>query len=268
MATFHVPFDGSFTDSRSGLRYRYEQGAVIDAQAAYHLGMPGAGATTAGAVVATATPGAPFAYAGDNGTVPAGWSFASVTSEDANRIVILPAPAPGATVTLRNGGTGYELRTTEPAAVAINGGGGANAESAIPAEHPRHLHLRHGVELALHQHRHERRGHGHGAGGAMTDPYPSQLPTEPLAPDRRTETAEGNPRRPRRGLGRTRTWRGRWGRSNQRIAALGAEIVTMAHASTVNLSLQPPHYSLRDRLYLPGLVAAAAADSGYPGDGG
>ena len=36
-------------------------------------------------------------------------------------------------IILRNGATGYELRSSAPATVAINGGAGANAESAIAA---------------------------------------------------------------------------------------------------------------------------------------
>lgn len=59
--------------------------------------------------------------------------FVTVTSDDANKIVILPAPTPGTIVILRNGATGYELRSSAPATIAINGGAGANAESAIAA---------------------------------------------------------------------------------------------------------------------------------------
>lgn len=59
--------------------------------------------------------------------------FVTVTSDDANKIVILPAPVPGTIVVLRNGATGYELRTSAPATIAINGGTGANAESAVAA---------------------------------------------------------------------------------------------------------------------------------------
>lgn len=59
--------------------------------------------------------------------------FVTVTSDDANKIVVLPAPTPGTIVILRNGATGYELRSSAPATVAINGGAGANAESAIAA---------------------------------------------------------------------------------------------------------------------------------------
>lgn len=59
--------------------------------------------------------------------------FITVTSADANHIVVLPTPTPGRIVILRNGGTGYELRTSAPATVAINGGSGSNAESAIAA---------------------------------------------------------------------------------------------------------------------------------------
>ena len=59
--------------------------------------------------------------------------FVTVTSDDANKIIILPAPTPGTIVVLRNGATGYELRSSAPATVAINGGSGAGAESAIAA---------------------------------------------------------------------------------------------------------------------------------------
>lgn len=59
--------------------------------------------------------------------------FVTVTSDDANKIIVLPAPTPGTIVILRNGATGYELRSSAPATVAINGGAGANAESAIAA---------------------------------------------------------------------------------------------------------------------------------------
>jgi hypothetical protein len=52
---------------------------------------------------------------------------------DANHIVILPAPVVGKIVILAFGSTGCELRSSAPATVAINGGTGANAESAIGA---------------------------------------------------------------------------------------------------------------------------------------
>jgi hypothetical protein len=69
------------------------------------------------------------------GTIAAagGIQFVTVTSANADHIVILPTPTPGAIVILRNGATGYELRTSAPATVAINGGAEANAESAIAA---------------------------------------------------------------------------------------------------------------------------------------
>jgi len=59
--------------------------------------------------------------------------FVAVTSDDANKIIILPTPTPGTLVILRNGATGYELRSSAPATIVINGGAGANAESAIAA---------------------------------------------------------------------------------------------------------------------------------------
>lgn len=67
------------------------------------------------------------------GTIPDGVNFVTVTSADANNIIVLPTPTVGTRVTLRNGATGYELRTSSPTTVAINGGTGSAAESAIGA---------------------------------------------------------------------------------------------------------------------------------------
>lgn len=59
--------------------------------------------------------------------------FITVTSGNANHIIVLPTPTPGTIVILRNGGTGYELRTSAPATISINGGADSAAESAIAA---------------------------------------------------------------------------------------------------------------------------------------
>ena len=57
-----------------------------------------------------------------------------VTATDANHIIVLPAPVLGKIVVLIEVTTaGYELRTSAPATIGINGGTGASAESAIPA---------------------------------------------------------------------------------------------------------------------------------------
>jgi len=61
-------------------------------------------------------------------------TFAEVTSANAAHIVVLPDPTPGRIVVLANpGGTGYEVRSSAPGSVAINGGSGASAESAMAA---------------------------------------------------------------------------------------------------------------------------------------
>ncbi|MHB1154002.1 MAG: hypothetical protein ACYCWE_20745 [Eubacteriales bacterium] len=75
----------------------------------------------------------PTATGTTTGTIPAGVTHSVVTSADANHIVILPAPVPGLKITLINGATGYELRSSAPATIGINGGAAANAESAIGA---------------------------------------------------------------------------------------------------------------------------------------
>lgn len=69
----------------------------------------------------------------ETGVISAGVTHVAVTATNANHIITLPAPVPGTKITLQNGATGYELRTSDPATIAINGGAGANAESAVAA---------------------------------------------------------------------------------------------------------------------------------------
>ena len=66
-------------------------------------------------------------------SIPVGATHIAVTSADADHIVILPAPVPGTKITLLNGATGYELRSSAPATVKINGGSDDDAESAVAA---------------------------------------------------------------------------------------------------------------------------------------
>ena len=68
------------------------------------------------------------------GTITCGGFYTVSADSDANHIVILPAPVPGTEVWLNTSGdsTGFELRSSAPATVKINGGSGSNAESAIP----------------------------------------------------------------------------------------------------------------------------------------
>jgi len=67
------------------------------------------------------------------GTIAAGTSVASINADsDANHIVILPAPVVGNIIYLiETGTTGYELRSSAPATIGINGGTGSNVESAV-----------------------------------------------------------------------------------------------------------------------------------------
>jgi hypothetical protein len=67
------------------------------------------------------------------GTISAGVTHVVVTCDDANKIIKLPAPVVGLKITLVNGATGYEIRSSDPATIGINGGVGANAESAVGA---------------------------------------------------------------------------------------------------------------------------------------
>lgn len=95
--------------------------------------IPAAGVDESGPVfyAATAT-----ADGTGTGTIPDGarLQIVNVTSADANHIVVLPTPTPGTTIILTVGSNGFELRSSAPATVAISGGSGASAESAIPAD--------------------------------------------------------------------------------------------------------------------------------------
>lgn len=86
-----------------------------------------------GAEVRAFFAGIPTADGTGTGTIPAGASFVNVTSADANNIMVLPDAPIGTRITLQNGGTGYELRSSNPAVIGINGGTGVGAESAIGA---------------------------------------------------------------------------------------------------------------------------------------
>ena len=67
------------------------------------------------------------------GTIAAGTSVVSVNANsDANHIIILPAPVVGNIIHLiETSTTGYELRSSTPASIGINGGTASNGESAI-----------------------------------------------------------------------------------------------------------------------------------------
>lgn len=89
--------------------------------------------TASTGVQVTATARTATADGTGDGTIADGTSHVTVTSSDANYIIVLPTPTPGTVVRLVNGGTGYELRSSDPATIAINGGTGAGVESAIAA---------------------------------------------------------------------------------------------------------------------------------------
>jgi hypothetical protein len=57
----------------------------------------------------------------------------TVTSANSAHIIILPTPTPGTEIILDVGVNGFQLQSSTPASVAINGGTGASAKSAIPA---------------------------------------------------------------------------------------------------------------------------------------
>ena len=69
------------------------------------------------------------------GTIPSGAKFVTVTTADVAHIIILPAPVPGTVLWLgcEAESQAWELRSSTPASVKINGGSGGSAESEINA---------------------------------------------------------------------------------------------------------------------------------------
>jgi hypothetical protein len=94
------------------------------------LRLGGAGLTTDGLVM---TPAAVTAVATTGVAIPADASFVSVTSANSTHLVNLPAPVPGKVLLLHVGANGFNVQSSAPATVAINGGTGASAKSAIAA---------------------------------------------------------------------------------------------------------------------------------------
>lgn len=60
-------------------------------------------------------------------------NYVAVTSSSANNMVTLPSPNPGVMCWINVGANGFKLRSSAPSTVAINGGSGAAAVSAIAA---------------------------------------------------------------------------------------------------------------------------------------
>lgn len=68
------------------------------------------------------------------GIVSATARHVTVTSDDANKILTLPASVVGKILYIRNGATGYEIRTTAASSIKINDVvSGSTNECAIPA---------------------------------------------------------------------------------------------------------------------------------------
>lgn len=90
-------------------------------------GYTGTAATEAPALVTATT-------AGDTtGVIPEGVRNVLVTSSASTKIVTLPAPVPFRKLTIIVGANGFKLQSSAPATVAINGGTGASAVSAVGA---------------------------------------------------------------------------------------------------------------------------------------
>lgn len=67
------------------------------------------------------------------GIVPVNTSHVTVTSSSSANIVTLPAPTPGRRLILFVGANGYNLQSTTPASIGINGGTGSGVKSAVSA---------------------------------------------------------------------------------------------------------------------------------------
>lgn len=97
--------------------------------------LTGAVTATAGVQSAAVARTVTAAPGGTTGVIADGTSVVVVTSDDANKVLTLPTPTPGNIVWILPNSTGYELRSSDPATIAINGGTGSNAESAVGANY-------------------------------------------------------------------------------------------------------------------------------------
>lgn len=68
------------------------------------------------------------------GIIPDDTGVVTVTSSVNTKFVTLPTPTPGVIVWINAEATGYKLRSSTPASVAINGGTGASASTAVSAK--------------------------------------------------------------------------------------------------------------------------------------
>jgi len=68
------------------------------------------------------------------GTIADGTTgYIQVTSDNANKILILPAPVVGLVLGVVVGANGCELRTSDPVNISLNGGSGEGKELALAA---------------------------------------------------------------------------------------------------------------------------------------
>lgn len=135
---FTVPSSAVYRSADGSKSYQYYTGDVVPMELAVELQMSGAYLVPDVASTANNRNNATFAATATatgatTGTIPDGADVVTVTSADANNIVILPDAPIGTRIILQNGATGYELRSHAPATVGINGGVGAAAESAVAA---------------------------------------------------------------------------------------------------------------------------------------
>lgn len=69
----------------------------------------------------------------DTSVIPAGTSFVSVTSTNADHVIVLPPPVIGNSIVIHVGGNGYELQTSSPGSLTLNNVSGVGTELAVAA---------------------------------------------------------------------------------------------------------------------------------------
>ena len=116
--------NGSITDSSGAIDFGDENLSTT--------GTLSAGNTTVDGLVHDPVTVTATAAGDGTGVIASGKSMVKVTSSDANHIVTLPTPSIGQIIYIvEDGTTGYELRSSSPATISINGGSGSDYESAI-----------------------------------------------------------------------------------------------------------------------------------------
>jgi len=122
-----------FCDGSSWFGFPIDTGSFSGTNGALSGTLSVGGVATLPLITETAQARTATALGDGTGQIAVGTRVVTVTSGNADHIITLPAPTVGHKIRITNPGQQFELRTSTPASIGINGGVEAGAESAIAA---------------------------------------------------------------------------------------------------------------------------------------